>query len=93
MQKLAFPFKTIEHLGIFETPSDLASFLVKNVLDIHFSDVKSMFLKSIEYSDEEKTAEAIRLFVNFKACDPMMGSGVFIKELISYMLELRNWFI
>jgi Alw26I/Eco31I/Esp3I family type II restriction m6 adenine DNA methyltransferase len=90
---MEFPFKKVEHLGIYETPSILAEFLVKNTLDIHFDKNKTNFLNGIQESNTQKIVDSIRKFQNFTICDPMVGSGIFVKEIISYLVELRNWFI
>lgn len=93
VQVLTFPFKTTEHLGVYETPGELASFLVKNMFDEFFEKTKSDFLKAVDNSDESKIGQCIQNLVDFRVCDPMIGSGIFIKEIINYLLEMRSWFI
>lgn len=93
MQKLVFPFNKTQHLGIFETPTPLAEFLIKNSMELNFAQTKSNFLEGLLESDYEKVEKSLQFFLNFTACDPMMGSGIFVQEMIVYLEELRNWFI
>ncbi|MHA1150922.1 MAG: Eco57I restriction-modification methylase domain-containing protein [Promethearchaeota archaeon] len=82
-----------KELGAYYTPSNIAKYMVKNVLNEYISDQTEIHLSEISHiSDTQKLKEMWTLLEELKICDIACGSGAFLITAAKELFKIYTFF-